>query len=604
MGLKKFHPLIKTIIFFCIFLSVIFFSKNYYDSFQLTKSAVFLFFILILFIFLLLTDKQEFLISPPFIFYFLFFVYIIIRILSSKFYLPSYFTAVLLTPALFIISVFFKPDLKKFLIIINLIIFVSCIYGISQYLAEKIRPFSFFGNPIFFAEFLVILLPFIFISYYFFNKNSLFFTFNIFITLITLILCSSRGPLISFGVSFVILFSIFLLNKLIKFNKTFLYHFIFFLFFLFFIFLIPHFNRAIKYNIERTFDLFSKKSPAIKTRILTAKVAFLMSKENLIFGNGPGAFKYYFPKYQADILKNEKEFDFINTSYVHNDYLQLLSEFGLAGLLLFLFFIFSLFYLYERTFSYMNSRDFIFSTACIASLITILIESFFNFPLFIFPSALIFYLIAGILYSIALNYLSFYYFKIKSYFLSFIFIFLITLTLIIKPFDFISNFYLNYGIKLTMKYLPHDRKYISKAIEFNPYNFFNYFFMGNAFVSIKKYEDAILYYKRCLEIYPYSSDILFNIGVMYRALKDYQNAEEYFKKSIDLYPDFADAHFHLGKVYQSTDKLELANKEFATANQLSPFILEKEFSKSVVFFTETSYEIKYNIIENKKQKGH
>ncbi len=595
MDFKKFSYLLKTILFFCIILSTVFFSKNYYDSYQLAKASGFLFFILLFFIISLFEQKQEIKITLFLVFYFLFIFYIFIRLFNIKFYLPSYFTAVLLTPFALGILLFLKPNLKKFLILVNILVFVSCIYGIYQYFLKNIRPFSFFGNPIFFAEFLVILIPYIFISYYFFTKNTLFFSFNIFIILITLILCSSRGPLISFLISFFIFFIMLLKNNFLNFNKTFIYHFIFITFFLFFTFFItPHFHNAIKNNAERIFNLFSKNSSAIKTRILTSKVALSFAKENLITGNGPGSFKYFFPKYQSDILKNDKNFNFINTSYVHNDYLQLLAEFGFLGLFLFLFFIFSLFYSYDRSIYYMDNKIFLFSSASVASLSSVLIESFFNFPLFIFPSALLFYIICGILYSNIRNFLSFYFFKINSIILNVFFIFLIIVTIFMKPFDYISNFYLNHGINLTLKYLPRDRDYLFKAIKLNPYSFNNYFFIGNAFASIRKYEDAIYYYKKCFDIYPFSSDIFYNIGVMYFSQKDYENAETYFKKAIDLYPDFADAHFKLGKVYQNTDRQEQANIEFSIANRLAPFLFQNEFSKSVLFFDEVSFEIRYN----------
>ncbi len=593
MVFNKFFSFFKSILFFCIILSVIFFEKNYYDSYQLAKSAGFLFFLFLFFIILIFTNKKLN-ITPVLIFYLLYIIYILFRILNSNFYMPSYFTAVLLAPFTFLIPLFLKINLKKFLIFINILVFISCLYGILQFFSEKIRPYSFFGNPIFFAEFLIILLPFIFISFYFFKKNSLFFSFNILFIFINLILSSSRGPLISLFVSSMILFFILHKNNFIKSGQAFLFHSIFIFTFLFFIFLIPHFNNAIKYNIERTTDLFSKNSSAIKTRILTAKVALVSVKKNLLYGNSPYSFRFYFPEYQADILKEKKGFDFINTSYVHNDYLQLLNETGIAGLLLFLSFIFSLFFSYDRAFSYMEEKDFIFATACITSLIAFLTEGFFNFPLFIFPAALLFYLIASILYSITEKFLSFYIFKLKSIFILLFAILSIITISFLKPFDYISNFYLNYGINRTLKYLPQDRDYISKAIKLNPHNFFNYFFMGNAFASIREYDDAINYYEKCLKIYPYSSDILFDIGVMFHAIQNYEKAEKYFKRAIDLYPDFANAHFHLGKIYQSMGKQDLANKEFEIVNRLSPYIFEEELSKSVVFFGEASFEMKYN----------
>ena len=603
MGLIfKYINRIKIILFFCLLVSLLFFSNNLYDKYQLAKAGSLLFFLVFLFL-ITIFEKQKIKIDFVFIFFFIYILYIIFILFKSKFYSPSFYIAIFLLSFVFLAPLFLDFDLKKFLIFIALIFFVSTIYGIYQYFTGKARPYSFYGNPIFFAEFLGVLFPFLFISFYFIKKNSFFLLLNIILGIISLILCASRGPLIAFFVSFVFFLLIFFKYRLIKFSDNFKIHLTAAIVLLFFIFLIPGFFNALKFNLQRTFDLLTVQNSSIKTRILTSKAALLLAKENLISGNGAGSYRYYFPKYQADILKNEKGFYFINTSYVHNDFLQYLSEFGILGLFLFLVFVFGLIYYYEKLSPFLEDDEFIFSTACVTSLLFILCEAFFNFPLFILPSAFLFFLIAGLLYINLKKYINFYFFTLNSKIISFLVLIIIFSVSFVKPFDYLSNFYLNYGIKLTIKYLPKDRDYISKAISLSPKNFNNYFFMGNAFASIKKYDEAIEYYKKCLDIYPYSSDILYDIGNIYRAKKENEKAIEYYKKAIDLYPDFAEPHYNLGKLYSLLNQQELADKEFALVSRLNPLLFENEFSNRVLFFSEATFDYIKIFDNNEKSKG-
>lgn len=586
----KYFEKIKIILFFCLLILTLSFSNNLYDKYQLAKAGSLLFFLLFLLFIFTFLEKQKIKIDIILLLFFIYIFYILFIFFKSKFYIPSFYTAIFLLSFVFFIPLFLKFDLKKFLVFINLIFFVSTIYGIYQYFTGKPRPYSFYGNPIFFAEFLCILLPFLFISFYFIKKNSFFLLVNIMLGIISIILCASRGPIIALFIPFTFFLLIFFKYKLIKLTSNFKIHLITAIILLFFIFLIPGFFKALKYNIQRTFDLLSVQNTAVKTRILTSKVALSFAKENFILGKGAGSFRYYFQKYQSDILKNDKRFYFINTSYVHNDFLQYLSEFGFFGLFLFLLFVFCLFYYYEKITVFLEDKEFIFSTACFSSLLFILCEAFFNFPLFILPSAFLFFLISGLLYTNLKNYINFYFFSLNSKIITSVILIIITVVSFIKPFDYLSNFYLNYGIKLTLKYLPKDRDYISKAIKLSPENFNNYFFMGNAYASIKRYDNAIEYYKKCLEIYPYSSDILYNIGNIYRAKKENEKAIEYYKKAIDLYPDFAQAHYNLGKIYSLLNQQELADKEFALVSRLNPLLFENEFSNQVLFFSETTFD--------------
>lgn len=147
----KYFEKIKIILFFCLLISTLSFSNNLYDKYQLAKAGSLLFFLLFLLFIFTFLEKQKIKIDIILLLFFIYIFYILFIFFKSKFYIPSFYTAIFLLSFVFFIPLFLKFDLKKFLIFTNLIFFVSTIYGIYQYFTGKPRPYSFYGNPFFFG---------------------------------------------------------------------------------------------------------------------------------------------------------------------------------------------------------------------------------------------------------------------------------------------------------------------------------------------------------------------------------------------------------------------------------------------------------------------
>lgn len=85
-------------------------------------------------------------------------------------------------------------------------------------------------------------------------------------------------------------------------------------------------------------SLFSFKIDSIYGRLLIWKTSLGLMKENLIFGGGYGSFRANYMTHQGDYFANNPDNVFSqladNVSHPFNEYIKLISEFGLVGIIL------------------------------------------------------------------------------------------------------------------------------------------------------------------------------------------------------------------------------------------------------------------------------
>ena len=118
----------------------------------------------------------------------------------------------------------------------------------------------------------------------------------------------------------------------------------------------------------------------------TWKDTITMIDDRPLLGSGPGTYNYVFQKYRKS-FKGER----IITGHPHNEYLEIISDYGLVGFLLFssawIYFLFSLIkssiYHDKIKYKYM-------SFAAISMMIGTMVHSFFDFQMHIYPNSLTF----------------------------------------------------------------------------------------------------------------------------------------------------------------------------------------------------------------------
>lgn len=112
----------------------------------------------------------------------------------------------------------------------------------------------------------------------------------------------------------------------------------------------------------------------------------VMIKDKPILGFGPGNYNFTFPKYR-ETFKDQR----IVTGHPHNEYLELISDYGLIGFSLFsTAWLSSLYILLKNSIQSRDKRHKIFGFSAISMIIGTMVHSFFDFQMHIFPNAMVF----------------------------------------------------------------------------------------------------------------------------------------------------------------------------------------------------------------------
>ena len=137
------------------------------------------------------------------------------------------------------------------------------------------------------------------------------------------------------------------------------------------------FSRILQ-NKSLDANIILDESVNLRLEFFSSSIEFFLN--NPILGNGIGMWK---------ILSNQMQLSQV-PYYVHNDFLQFLTETGIIGLMLYIFFFISVFYLITKNW---NNNSIYFLMA----LMIFLIDSFINFPFHRPQQIIIFILIIGLL---------------------------------------------------------------------------------------------------------------------------------------------------------------------------------------------------------------
>ena len=245
--------------------------------------------------------------------------------------------------------------------------FVSVIYGIITHyggfwfiMTPKVdRIFSTFGNPIFFAAFIVVSIPFILyeiiISKY--TAAKILWIIILLTFLIALFFTKSRAAWLGFGVSSLILIFNFLKSKRQR-----------------VIFLLIFALTATGF-IYKTKNIWLRQ----QAHLLIWRDSLKMVSHNPFLGVGLGTFHINFPNYASDELKKiwPQMQNIVNDA--HSEFVQILAETGIIGFGIFLWII-AIYFIQYRKFSmnaYYKDKMFL-QKICLASVSGILVQNIFS----------------------------------------------------------------------------------------------------------------------------------------------------------------------------------------------------------------------------------
>ena len=254
-------------------------------------------------------------------------------------------------------------------------------------------------------------------------------------------------------------------------------------------------------------------------RLVWWKTAYLIFKENIFFGSGLGNFSVLFKAFRPERV--------LNTLYVHNIIMQLLSDVGIFGLLGFVS-VMVCFYV-KVVDKVIEGKDTFFYVAVSLSVTFFIIMNMFDYGFFVPANMLMFFmLVASVFYA---NPSKLKKERINSYVLAAAVF--VCCVVIVRP--VISQIHYKKGIEY---YIANQYK-----------------------TAVEEFELAIKYDKKNPEYYAQVSKSYFalydkhrgEIGKIYA-----DNAIKYNKKAIDLYKHGAQLRASLASIYWNIDKKEEA----------------------------------------------
>jgi len=90
---------------------------------------------------------------------------------------------------------------------------------------------------------------------------------------------------------------------------------------------------------------------------------------------------------------------------------------------------------------------------------------------------------------------------------------------------------------------------VVKLTDWDGLKVLTYYHMGNAYIDMKRYEQAIEAYNQAIQLDSTLSKSHNNLGVAYIELSQTEEAIREFREAVRLNPKYAEAHFNLGVAY-------------------------------------------------------
>ena len=303
--------------------------------------------------------------------------------------------------------------------------------------------------------------------------------------------------------------------------------------------------------------LYILKPSSALGRLTIYKVSFNILKEHPFTGVGPNRFSAVYNNYQASYFKNEKvpipiQLIGDDTTEAFNSLLQVLVEYGLAGVILLVGFIFNLIHVLKKCNNLKRTNwSYIGSLGCV---ISILVCSLFSNPFHVTPILLLF---VFHLSSVLPNPKKDIFISSRAKFIS---------LLLCLVFSFFTLFYgwKNYVAESTWYIASESAKFdgfvkatkhYQKAFTTLKYNggfLFNY--GAEAFLG-KDYALAIKLLERAKNYNSFSNLFLY-LGDAYSAIHDYASAERNYLHAIFIAPSHTYPKYQLIQLYKVWGKPE------------------------------------------------
>lgn len=456
----------------------------------------------------------------------------------------------------------YKPFLINALFIMGSLISIYGILqrygGIGKIQVPKMgRVFATFGNPNFFASFLVGLIPLCFAEFYRYKK--LWKLVLILPMLTALYYTGTRGAWLGLACAVVFL-GIFRSKKFVIFIALFL-----------------------------IFGWFSRNQWMRQTqRLLIWRDTLKMTVAKPVFGVGLGRFHIEFPAYASkELLAIFPQGKFI-VNYAHNEFLELLAETGIAGFGLYIWFLIIFYYtaLKNRGESYEGKKV---NLGAVCGVTAILIHSFVSVNMRFAVSSIWVFMLMGISFDLkkvcqckpklqaviasrvpssrSLRVLQS---RAWQSLLAVVFFALLIFQGKIAVEPLISQKKLAREIDFFDKSVEYNEKMLYEKIKKDPERALTYYELGWEQAKKKDFKNAIKSFEIAISLDSSLVGAYNNLGNIYYTIGQRNLAVKYYKQALSKNPDLTDAHFNLGYIYYFQGRLKEAAGEFNIVLKLNP----------------------------------
>ncbi len=334
--------------------------------------------------------------------------------------------------------------------------------------------------------------------------------------------------------------------------------------------------------ISSGYGLFQLKKDSVLGRAFVWKITLQSIADKPVFGAGFHQFQKTHNDYQATYFREgkgtEKEINMATDDpYAYNEYIQMASELGITGLILFLLFTLSLFI--HRPLE-ANSKHHKIQGIAKSSVLMISISALFSYPFHVIPIAVILFISAGIISGLNNN-------KIREITIPGKLIQRLAIVGIIPVFIFMHYQYKQlhaykdwkkgYGLLRNGKSEAGLREYknLYTSLNHDPSFLFNY---GSELSVAKKYKQSIEILNETLELLNVA-DVYTYLGNSYEGMGQYKKAIAAFEKSSYIIPHKFYPKYRLLPLYFGTGQerkaIDLARSMLHTEPKVPSKIVDK-----------------------------
>ncbi|MBI1869906.1 MAG: O-antigen ligase family protein [Chlamydiae bacterium] len=306
------------------------------------------------------------------------------------------------------------------------------------------------------------------------------------------------------------------------------------------------------------------------------KAAFKMVHDFPLWGSGPGTFGSVYAHYK---LPGAEE-----TRMAHNNFLQVTSELGLLGGIVFLLiWCFPMVTYFCRTVK--REKVSWIGLGAFLGILGFSIHSLIDFDLYEPSIALNAWTLLAILHQCNLSKKSGYTFQISTSLGKMISI-LLSQAMVILLLLVVRNFYVADGLFQQAQKVSLEKDwaltldFLNESIEKNPLNAQAYFLKGSILQIEKNEAKAIQYYGEACQKDPFNPAYPYRLALLFKQSKEksskeiIQEAEFYFKKAIENYPTHPQLHFALAQFYESIGRAQQALLEYRKVREFGGDALE------------------------------